>query len=367
MTALSRHPRAVDAAVALALAALLLLEVLGSDQDVPLGLAVPVALAMSLPFAFGRRYPIPVALGALVAFAVQGVAGDWELEPQTELLAAAFAFWVLGSRVADPAALRAGAAALALVVVHEPGDTIVLGPLMAGVFAAGRLMRSRSELARALERDRAEGERQAVAEERARIARELHDVVAHSISLMTVQAGAERLAIGAERPQTVEALSQIEVTGRQALSEMRRLLGMLRDPEEAVDLAPLPGLAQLPALAERVTRAGLPVELTVEGDPGTVSPGVDISAYRIVQEALTNALKHAQARRAGVRVVYGSDRVEIEVSDDGAGAGSAPNGAGHGLSGMRERAALYGGHFEAGPAAGGGWTLRASLPRDPSP
>lgn len=239
-----RHPRAVDAAVALGLVALVLLEVLASDQDVPLALAVPVALAMTVPFAWRRRFPIAVAMTVLGAFMVQGVAGAWDLEPQTELLSAAFAFWVLGTSVPDPLSLRAAAGGLALLVIHEPGDTIVMGPLMSGVYAAGRLMRSRSELARALERDRAEGERRAVLEERARIARELHDVVAHAISLMTVQAGAERLAIGAGRPQTTEALKQIEVTGRQALAEMRRLLGMLRDPGEAVDLTPQPGLSR---------------------------------------------------------------------------------------------------------------------------
>jgi signal transduction histidine kinase len=362
-----RHPCAVDAAVALGLVALVLLEVLASDQDVPLALAVPVALAMTVPFVWRRRFPVAVAMTVLGAFTVQGVAGDWDLEPQTELLAVAFAFWVLGTSVPNPLALRAAAGGLALLVIHEPGDTIVMGPLMAGVYAAGRLMRSRSELARALERDRAEGERRAVLEERARIARELHDVVAHAISLMTVQAGAERLAIGAERQQTTEALNQIEVTGRQALAEMRRLLGMLRDPGEAVDLTPQPGLTQLPALAERVTRAGLAVELTIDGAPGPVSPGVDISTYRIVQEGLTNALKHAEAQRATVRVAFDGDRVEIEILDDGRSPSPPANGSGHGLSGMRERVALYDGTLDAGPRPQGGWALRVSLPREPAP
>lgn len=362
-----RHPRAVDATVALALCALVLLEVLGSDQDVPLGLAVPVALAMTVPFAWRQRFPIAIAMTVLGAFAVQGVAGDWDLEPQTELLSAAFAFWALGTSVPKPLSVRVAAGGLVLLVIHEPGDTIVMGPLMAGVYAAGRLMRSRSELARALERDRAAGERRAVLEERARISRELHDVVAHAISLMTVQAGAERLALGAERPQTTEALEQIEVTGRQALAEMRRLLGMLRNPAEAVDLTPQPGLSQLPALAERVTRAGLPVELTIERAPGPVSPGVDISAYRIVQEGLTNALKHAEARQATVGVGFDGDRIEIEIVDDGRGSSPQANGSGHGLSGMRERVALYGGTLNAGPRPQGGWALRASLPREPAP
>jgi signal transduction histidine kinase len=364
---LRRHPRASDAALAVLLAVLVLEEVLVSDQDVPLGLAVPVALAMTVPLAWRRSAPVPVAAVVLGAFMAQGVAGDWGLEPQTELLCVAMAFWALGAHASDPTSLRAAIVGLLAVGIHEPGDLIVQGPLMAGVFAAGRLMRSRAQLAAALARDRAEGERQAVAEERARIARELHDVVAHSISLMTVQAGAERLALGAERPQTTEALNQIEVTGRQALAEMRRLLGMLRGPGEEVDLAPQPGLRQLDALAERVTRAGLPVRLTVEGEARSVSPGVDISAYRIVQEGLTNALKHAHAGRADVRVAYRGDDVEIEVADDGRGGAASANGAGHGLTGMRERVALYGGTLDAGPLPEGGWSLRARLPREPAP
>jgi len=361
-----RHPLLWDVTSAAVLSVLVLLEVHGTDQDVPRGLATVVAIAMTVPFAWRRRAPLMVALAVLGAFTVQGVAGDWHLEPQTELLSVALAFWTLGSRVADPMAMRAAGAGLLLVLVHEPGDMIVQGPLMAGVFAAGRLMRSRSELAAALERDRGEGERQAVAEERARIARELHDVVAHSISLMTVQAGAERLALGTERPQTTEALTQIEHTGRQALAEMRRLLGMLRLPGEAVDLVPQPGLGQLAALADRVSGAGLPVHLTVEGEAGSVSPGVDISAYRIVQEGLTNALRHADAGRADVRIAYRGDTVEIEIADDGRGGPVNGHGAGHGLTGMRERVALYGGTLDAGPRPAGGWQLRARLPREPT-
>lgn len=366
MSLVRRHPLAWDVASATVLGVLVLLEVHGTDQDVPLGLATAVGIAMTVPFALRRRAPVLVGLLVLGAFTIQGLAGDWDLEPQTELLSAVLAFWTIGSRVEDPTAMRAAGAGLLLVLLHEPGDMIVQGPLMTGVFAAGRLMRSRSELAAALERDRGEGERQAVAQERARIARELHDVVAHSISLMTVQAGAERLALGTERRQTTEALTQIEQTGRQALSEMRRLLGMLRLPGEQVDLAPQPGLGQLDALAARVSRAGLAVELTVSGQAGPVSPGVDISAYRIVQEGLTNALRHAHAGRADVRVAYDDDAVEIEITDDGRG-GVVNGGGGHGLSGMRERVALYGGTFAAGPAPSGGWRLHARLPRQPAP
>lgn len=367
MTWIRRHPRAWDLTLALLLGTFVLGEVLTTDQQVPLELAAPVAVLMTAPLVWRRQRPVWVAAVVLGAWAVQGVAGDWSLPPQTELLNVATAFWALGAYSRDPIALRACAGGLIAVLIQEPGDTVVLGPLMAGVFAAGRLMRSRTELALALQRDRAEGERQAVVEERARIARELHDVVAHSISLMTIQAGAERLALGEARPQTAEALGQMEVTGRQALAEMRRLLGMLRGPGEAVDLVPQPGLAQLQALTERISASGLQVELTIDGTPAPVSPGVDISAYRIVQEGLTNALKHAQATRVEVRVAHDGDWLEIEIADDGDGAGPVLNGSGHGLTGMRERVALYGGTLDAGPASAGGWRLRALMPREPRP
>ena len=339
-------------------------EVLDSDQDVPLGLALPVALVMTLPLALRRLAPVAVAALVVGAHLVQGLAGEWELTPQSELLALAMAFFALGAHARDPHALWAVAAALGAVLAHEPGDFIVQGPLMAGVFAAGRLMRSRTELARTLARDRAAGERQAVAEERARIARELHDVVAHSISLMVVQAGAERLAVGRERPQTAEVLEEMERTGRQALAEMRRLLGMLRRSDAELALAPQPSLANVDELAERLRGAGLPVELVVEGRPRALPPGIDISGYRIVQEALTNALKHAGPARVCVRIAYGADAVDIEVADDGRG-GSAP--AGHGLTGMRERVSVFGGELAAGSRPEGGWTLRARLPLGAEP
>ena len=244
-----------------------------------------------------------------------------------------------------------------------------MGPLMAGVYGAGRLMQSREQLAAALQQERAHAERYAVAEERARIARELHDVVGHSIAMMTVQAGAERMALGDDRPETSRVLNQIELTGRQTLQEMRRMLGLLRS-DDTVDFTPQPGLAQVDALAERMAGSGLQVDVHVEGESGPVSPGVDISAYRIVQEALTNVLKHADAARATVRVQHREGGLEIEVTDDGAaqarGNGQGP-GQGQGLTGMRERVALYGGSLEAGPAAAGGWRLLARLPNEAGP
>jgi signal transduction histidine kinase len=259
---------------------------------------------------------------------------------------------------------------LVALVAHRPDDAIVMAPLMAGVYGAGRLMQSREQLAAALQAERAQAERYAVAEERARIARELHDVVGHAIATMTVQAGAERMALGDSRPETSRVLDQIEVTGRQTLQEMRRMLGLLRS-DDTVDFTPQPGLAQIDALAERMAGSGLDVDVRVEGAPGPVSPGVDISAYRIVQEALTNVLKHAEAGRATVRIRHRDAGLEIEVTDDGtappARGSSLGPGQGQGLTGMRERVALYGGSLEAGPAAPRGWRLLARLPNETGP
>lgn len=347
-----------------------LLEVLASDQDVPLELSVPVGLIMTVPLLWGQRHPLIVAGIVLGAWVAQALAGDWQLEPQSELLPVCVVFWSIGAYVPNRVAWRGFTVALVALVLHQPDDAIVLGPLLAGVFAAGRLMRSREQLALALEQERGQAERYAVSEERVRIARELHDIVGHSISLMTVQAGAERLALGDARPETSQVLSQIEVTGRQTLQEMRGLLGILRAPNDGVDFTPQPGLAQVGVLAERISLTGLKVEVQVEGGPAVVSPGVDISSYRIVQEALTNVLKHAHARHARVRVVHGPAHVEIEVTDDGPavliGQPASAVGQGHGLSGIRERITLYGGSMEAGPGPGGGWRLYARLPREPA-
>ena len=211
--------------------------------------------------------------------------------------------------------------------------------------------------------------RWAVAEERARIARELHDVVAHSVSVMVVQAGAARRTVAVSPDQAATALGQIESTGRQALAELRRLLGLLRDDdgEATAALAPQPSLANLESLAAAAREAGLPVEVSVEGEPRPLPAGVDLSAYRIVQEALTNSLKHAGPARARVRVCYGREALEVQVTDDGATTGGngrpAPEG-GNGLIGMRERVALFGGTLEAGADPGGGYRVAARLPLD---
>ncbi|MDN5931994.1 MAG: histidine kinase, partial [Pseudonocardia sp.] len=214
-----------------------------------------------------------------------------------------------------------------------------------------------------LEREREENARRAVFDERVRIARELHDVVAHHVSMMGVQAGAARVVIGQDPVRAKEALASIESSSRQAVSELHRLLGFLRQAGDADDLAPSPGLGQLHRLAASMSDSDLTVAVRVEGEERPLAATVDVSAYRIVQEALTNTLKHAGASRADVCVRYWPDELEVEVVDDGHGsAGRSPAPGGLGLIGMRERAALHGGQLTAGPAAGGGYAVRVRLP-----
>jgi signal transduction histidine kinase len=217
------------------------------------------------------------------------------------------------------------------------------------------------ERATRAEREREEQARLAVSDERARIARELHDVVGHSVSVMTVQASAARRLLRPQQEKEIEALLVVEKTGREALAEMRRMVGVLRRPEEAPALAPQPSLEQIASLVEHTREAGLPVDLRIEGDPVQLPPGVDLTAYRLVQEALTNTMKHARASSAEVVVRYGDGDVELTISDDGVGGADGDSG-GHGLVGMRERVSVYGGELEAGPRADGGFRLRARLP-----
>jgi signal transduction histidine kinase len=198
-------------------------------------------------------------------------------------------------------------------------------------------------------------------EERARIARELHDVVAHSITVMVIQARGGRRVLESEPSDAREAFAVIESTGQQALDEMRRLVGMLRSGDETLPLAPQPSLKELGTLVEQLRAAGLPVQVSVEGEPRDLPPGLELSAFRIVQEALTNALTHAGPARARVVLRYGADELELEISDDGPGTG-ASSGSGYGLVGMRERVDVYGGELEAGRRPEGGYALRVRLP-----
>jgi len=251
---------------------------------------------------------------------------------------------------------------------HSSGDLVFTPVLFAVAWLAGFALRERNqqaaaaeERARLAELARENAARVAVAEERARMARELHDVVAHAMSVMVLQVGAvrHRLPSGSEEAR---ALQNVERAGRSALAEMRRLLGALRAGDEALELTPHPGLGDLETLAGTVRSAGLDVRVHTDGRPVTLPPSLDLSAYRIVQEGLTNALKHSGARRADVTVGYAPGELRLEVRDDGPGGFAQNGGSGHGLIGIGERVKAYGGDMSAFAATSGGFVLRASLP-----
>lgn len=336
-----------------------------------------VAVAVAVMALLGRRR-WPFAAPALLWLLVAGLSFvDGRLVP---LLVGVFfagmaAAGLLGN-VRDAVQARLGLAIVlgsAAIVVYNIPDrsagTFVFIPLLFGIcWLGGYAVRARAEQAEAAEVRAAQAEVQrdvaariAVAEERARIARELHDIVAHAVSVMVLQVGAVRHKLPATLHEDADALRGVERTGRTALAEMRRLLGAMRADGEDVELAPQPGLGSLPALVEAVGRAGLPVRVHVDGEPVTLTKAIDLSAYRIVQEGLTNALKHARATQADVTLRYRPDELHIEVRDDGAGEASS-NGYGHGLIGVRERVKIYGGAMTAGPVRGGGFLLSTSLP-----
>ena len=221
--------------------------------------------------------------------------------------------------------------------------------------------RGRDELQAKIEAARTAAAARAVAEERQRIARELHDVIAHSVSVMTVQAGAVRRLLHADQERERIALEAIESTGREALAEMRRLVGLLREHGSTPDFSPQPSMRAVDVLVGTICEAGLPVELTVEGEQTELAPGVDLAAYRVIQEALTNALKYAGPARAWVTVRWRDRELELEIANDGSSEAGG-DGRGHGLAGLRERVALVGGSIESGPRAGGGFVVTARLP-----
>ena len=262
---------------------------------------------------------------------------------------------------------------IVIVVVNIPGaqttaDLVFIPLRFVVAWVAGYALRERAEQAEAAEEraTRAEREREAaarvaVAEERARIARELHDIVAHAVSVMVLQVGAVRHKLPAALAEDREALRAVERAGRTALAEMRRLLAAIRPDGDEAELMPQPGLDSLDSLLEQISRAGLPVELHVDGDRFPLPRGVDLSAYRILQEGLTNALKHARATGADVTVRYRPDELQLEVRDNGHGSATS-DGLGHGLVGIRERVKIYGGEMSAGTATGGGFVLSTRLP-----
>ena len=362
----ARH--GVDAfVVALALAAQVELWL---DPRTPQGLAAAAAVFWTLPLLARRRHPLAAPVIVFATIAVESfLPGEAVVQSQASIVAVLASFWIAGTHLDLRAALAgaaAGYAAIASVFLNDFTDTasvFLMCVISASAWGLGRAFAARARRADELELRAARLERDqhsAIAEERARIARELHDVIAHSVSVMTVQAGAARLLLEEDPKRAREPLLSVEDTGRQVLADMRRLLGVLRDGDERVDLAPQPGMDDVTALVDQVRTAGLDAEVVVEGERRPLPPAVDLTAYRIVQEALTNAIKHADPPRANIAIRYDRELLELEVRNDGR---FVPQGqAGHGLVGMRERVALYGGTFYAGPDTDGGFTVRARLP-----
>jgi signal transduction histidine kinase len=327
---------------------------------------------MTVPLMWRRRAPLPSAV--LVATAV-AISGQTPTDLHLILAALPFAMYSLGAHASDRGAAVGVAVALAVLwtsvaiksTENAARDIISIAVLVTTSFAIGRAFRGRelslvasTERAAVLEHEREEDVRRAASEERGRIARELHDVIAHGVTVMVVQAGAADQIIERDPALAREALVAIQDAGRQALADLRRLLGLVRD-DDTTRLAPQPGLQELDALVEGMRNAGMPIEVEIRGTPRALPAGVDLSAFRIVQEALTNVLKHAGDAQARVVVAYAPDAIELEVVDDGR---TQANGHGHGLVGMRERVMLYGGTLQAGPAENGGYRVLARLPLD---
>ncbi len=368
-----------DAVVALlAIEAMLEVSVRRDSESAPtttLWFCVPAIAILVLPVFARRRYPFagPAAYW-LVAAALSFADGRLVTFMTTIFVLGMAGAFLLGN-LQDVFQARIGLAVVlgcaAIIVYNAPNHSaseLVFIPLLFAIcWLAGFALRERAERADAAEaratqaeRERETAARIAVAEERTRIARELHDIVAHAVSVMVLQVGAVRHKLPPTLTDDADALRGVEETGRTALGEMRRLLDAMRRDGDGVDLAPQPGVGSLDSLLEEVGRAGLPADLRVEGEPAPLPPAVELSAYRIVQEGLTNALKHAHASHADVTLRFAPDELEIEVRDDGTGNGGG--GGGYGLVGIRERVKIYGGEMTAGPAPGGGFVLNARLP-----
>ena len=387
-----RVQRAGDAVFAIALFAFGVYDILtplsGSNFPGPRAAHAVFLAVCVFPLAWRRRAPLAVvavvtAATLAWAYSLYRLGEQSSFEAFVALIVAVYtaAAYTAGRAArASAAIVAAGTFTLALTGVvggEAAGDIVPFTLWVIVAYGVGRLFRRRQlaavqlgERVSTLEHEREQRVRQAVADERARIARELHDVIAHSVSVIVVQAGAGERVLDENPEQTRQALLSIRETGSQTLVELRRLLGLLRLTQEALSLAPQPGIARLGMLVDEVRAAGLQTQLQLEGQPKPLAPGIELSAYRIVQEALTNVRKHAGPANAEVVVCYGADDVTLEVRDDGRGNGDANgtgDGSGHGLIGMRERVALYGGSLEAGPLPGGGFLIRARLPLQHQP
>jgi len=314
-----------------------------------LGLLLAVTVAAVALDVGPSLYGTPTSAGILVFLLLAVYSAAVHTSGRETLLAGALTagFYLIDLVVVDPAGIN-------------PEGVVFYALLYGAPWAAGRAIRRRRLNERQLQHEKAQAA-SAIVEERARIARELHDVVAHAISVMVLQARGGRRILESEPAEARNAFSVIEDTGQVALDEMRRLLGMLRRSGEELALAPQPSLKELGNLVAQVQAAGLPVQVTIEGEPRALPPGVDLSAFRIVQEALTNALRHAGPARARVLIRYDAGDLELEITDDGHGSVDG-SGSGYGLIGMRERVSVYGGELQAGPRREGGYALRVRLP-----
>jgi signal transduction histidine kinase len=374
-------PVVIDVAVAVVACVAAELELaLSHGIQGPAWVNVIAASGATLPIAFRRRWPLAAAVTVAAVVAWQeALNGDLTENSITPLLAFPMVVYAVSAWCDRRRAFFGLVAVLVLIWTEVlladhtmTSDFLFTALLVFGPWLVGRIVAARVELAAELsdKADRLEREQEkqaqlAVAQERTRIARELHDVVAHNVSVMVVQAAAARRMIDHDASKAKDALGSVEQTGRAALREMRRVVGMLGQRDEELALAPQPSIDELDWLIERAREAGLEVDLTIEGEKKRLESGVDLSAFRIVQEALRNTLKHAGPARAHVTLRYGEHDVEVDVSDNGSGVRApADNGAvtGHGLLGMRERVAMLGGEIEAGYRKDGGFGVHARLP-----
>lgn len=366
-------PPLADTALAVALLAVRVATLATGAQPGNGWVSYALAPVWTLPLAWRSQFPLAVAAVVTGASALEVAAGGYH-DSVPALLALLLVQYSLGAHGAGPLRVLAGESVvlgyscwlwIGLQDVRSwsllGNAVIAVAPMLAGLWI--RQLRLRAEtlkrLAEQLEREREERARTAVAEERSRIARELHDEVAHAMSVIAVQADAAEGALARDPSLVQRPLVAIRDTARGALADMRRVLGALHADEPA-DLAPEPGLARAAALIEQAQEAGLDVDLRVEGEPVPLPPALDLAAYRVVQEGLTNARKHAAASRVAIVLHYRADHIAVEVSDDGDGSGPG-GGSGRGLAGIRERVALLGGEFVAGPRARG-FALRVTLP-----
>jgi signal transduction histidine kinase len=379
-------PRLVDGILAIVASAGMVGETLFAERASQGSQAVSLVAAAILAAAVAARraHGWLATPGAAVAFLLQHVAGGRLDDGTTSFIVFIVLFYALaanddgGLMVASMLVAAGALVALVGLTAHDVASDLafvtvfLVAPILVGRAIRGRreLMAALRERTRRLERERRESEAHAVEDERARIARELHDVVTHSVSVMTVQASAARRVVAAEPGAAAAALGSVEETGRAALSEMRRLFGVLRPDDDEHVLLPQPTVARADGLAGRFRERGLEVELVVEGEPVALTPGIDLAAYRVLEEALESAIRH-EAHRARVLVRYRARELELRVRDDGAdeprppaSGGRCPDGGGDDdqVTAMRERIALYGGRLQAGRRPDGSYGVRAVIP-----